>query len=130
MKDNSLNAIGSAVKNDLLNRGINTKEAARILGISPAGVSVYFSGRPFTAKAARKWSNAFNLNENYLISGIGRPSDYCMMSLTADESKLINMLRKKRIKTPTTLPAYKKVLAQECLEQLATATQSLAEIVK
>lgn len=86
--------VGLAVKQDLLSRGINTKEAARKLGVTPAGVSVYFSGRPFSAKAARKWAKTLDLDENFLITGHGHPSDYVTMAVKPEERRLILEMRK------------------------------------
>ena len=87
--------VGLAIKQDLLSRGINTKMAAEKLGVSPAGVSVYFSGRKFSQKAAEKWAKTFDLDKTFLMSGTGRPSNYVTMSLSPEEKNLILALRKK-----------------------------------
>ncbi len=87
--------VGLAIKQDLLSRGINTKEAARLLGVTPAGVSVYFSGRRFSQKAAEKWAKTFDLDKSFLTSGKGHPSNYVTMSLSPEEKKLILALRKR-----------------------------------
>ncbi len=90
--------IGPSVKEDLLNRGINTKEAARLLGVSPAGVSVYFSGRRFSAKTAKKWAEKLGLDEDFLISGKGHPSGYVSMAVTPEEKKFILSIRDGSVK--------------------------------
>lgn len=88
--------IGLTVKEELKNMGITTTEAARRLGVSPAGVSVYFSGRPFSARAAKKWATEFDLNEEYLVSGTGLPSKHVRMVLTPAEKNLILKMRLKK----------------------------------
>ena len=94
-QDNASARVGLAIKQDLLSRGINTKEAARRLGVTPAGVSVYFSGRRFSQRAAEKWAKTLDLDKTFLVSGTGHPSNYVTMALSPEEKKLILALRKK-----------------------------------
>lgn len=94
-QDKTGSRVGLAIKQDLLSRGINTKEAARRLGVTPAGVSVYFSGRRFSDRAAEKWAKTFDLDKNFLVSGKGYPSNYVSMPISPEEKKLILALRKK-----------------------------------
>lgn len=121
--------VGLAVKQDLLSRGINTKEAARKLGVTPAGVSVYFSGRPFSAKAARKWAKTLDLDENFLVTGLGHPSDYVTMAVKPEERKLILEMRKnsKKKGAPKNLDLLRM---EQSIKNASDALNQLKMIVK
>lgn len=123
-KENASARVGLAVKNDLLSRGINTKEAARKLGVTPAGVSVYFSGRPFSAKAARKWSKALELNEEFLVTGLGHPSEYVTMAVKPEEKSLILEMRK-RGRLPVTSVDLDNILLERSLDDVSAAIKQL-----
>lgn len=97
-KDKRTEEIGQAVKVALRSRGITTKQAAEMLDVKPAGVSVYLSGRPFTPKAAQRWSKVFDLNEEYLLTGEGVPSRYISMMVTPEEKEALIKLRSKKHK--------------------------------
>ena len=130
MKQGNASArVGLAVKNDLLSRGINTKEAARLLGVTPAGVSVYFSGRPFTAKAARKWSQALDLDEDYLLSGVGQPSKYVTMALSPEEKKLVLAMRRRKGRSFSARD-IDALMLDESLSELTNTVKTLRGIVK
>ena len=87
-------SIGQRVKEDLLSRGITTKHAAKMLKVTPAAVSVYFSGRQFSHKAAKKWAETFKLNEQYLLTGEGSPSSYVMMAVSPKERDVLMRARR------------------------------------
>ncbi len=119
--------VGLAIKQDLLNRGINTKMAAKRLGVSPAGVSVYFSGRRFSTKAAQKWAKEFDLNERFLVSGEGHPSKYETMTLSPEEKRFILWSRKN--KRSLSSRNYNKLIMEESLCNLTEAVDQLKALV-
>ena len=119
--------VGLAIKQDLLNRGINTKMAAKRLGVSPAGVSVYFSGRRFSTKAAQKWAREFDLNERFLVSGEGHPSKYETMTLSPEEKRFILWSRKN--KRSLSSRNYNKLIMEESLCNLTEAVDQLKALV-
>ena len=119
--------VGLAIKQDLLNRGINTKMAAKRLGVSPAGVSVYFSGRRFSTKAAQKWAREFDLNERFLVSGEGHPSKYETMALSPEEKRFILWSRKS--KRSLSSRNYNKLIMEESLCNLTEAVDQLKALV-
>ena len=119
--------VGLAIKQDLLNRGINTKMAAKRLGVSPAGVSVYFSGRRFSTKAAQKWAKEFDLNERFLVSGEGHPSKYETMALSPEEKRFILWSRKN--KRSLSSRNYNKLIMEESLCNLTEAVDQLKALV-
>lgn len=64
--------IGAQLKEYFRQKGISQQEIADRLGIAQAGVSARFCGlRPFGRNAAKKWSDEFGINRQFLISGIG-----------------------------------------------------------
>lgn len=50
---------------------ISREDAAARLGLTPASLSVYLAGRPFTESRARRWAAAFGLSERFLLTGQG-----------------------------------------------------------
>lgn len=122
-QDNASARVGLAIKNDLLNRGINTKEAAKRLGVSPAGVSVYFSGRQFSPKAAQKWARALDLDEKFLLSGEGNPSKYVTMALSPEEKKFILWRRKNGRKLSP--KNYDSLIVEESLNDITNAVNNI-----
>lgn len=128
MEQNDASArIGLAIKQDLLSRGINTKMAAEKLRISPAGVSVYFSGRKFSQKTAEKWAKVLDLDKNFLVHGEGHPSNYVTMALSPEEKKFILWCRKNnRSLSPR---SYSKLVVEESLDNITDAVDQLKALV-
>lgn len=54
-------------------------QVAERLGVTPPAVTNQLSGRPFSAKMARRYADEFGLNFDYLLNGVGH-------LLEADES--------------------------------------------
>lgn len=63
--------IGERLKAYFNDQGIQQKDIAASLGVSPAAVSALLNGKPFGRNTATKWSNAFGIRPNWLITGEG-----------------------------------------------------------
>lgn len=51
--------------------GKTQNEIADIMGVSQQTISAYLNGRPFGKRAAKRWSNQFGLQYNWLLTGAG-----------------------------------------------------------
>ncbi len=63
--------IGERLKAYFSEQGIQQKDIAAELGVSQAAVSALLNGKPFGKNTAQKWSNAFGIRLNWLITGEG-----------------------------------------------------------
>lgn len=62
--------INVAVRRWFKGQGLTRKEAARRLGVQEEAVSMQLA-RHFSPNSARKWSQAFGLSEEFLLTGVG-----------------------------------------------------------
>jgi len=62
--------INIAVSRWFKGQGLTRREAAERLGVQEMAVSMQLT-RHFTPRSARRWSQAFGLNEDFLLTGEG-----------------------------------------------------------
>lgn len=76
--------INQAVSRWLKAQGLSRKQAADRLGVKEMAISMQLT-RHFTPKSARRWSQAFGLSEQFLLTGHGPVYDR-----TTSYKKMVN----------------------------------------
>lgn len=63
--------IGAELKAYFADKNIRQEDMALTLGVSQQAVSALLNGKPFGKKNAEKWSSAFGIQFNWLLTGEG-----------------------------------------------------------
>ena len=127
------------LKEYLESKGYTQPRMAEILGVSVPYVNAVLLGKKSLGKKnAKKWANLFGLSENYLLTGIGSPSDEVPVvdnrpEPVIDQGSLINSLIAAKDETIASLKSEKEkmqALIDEQADHIKTLKGRLIEYRK